>query len=97
MLWERWNKSYILTSIFRLEDLEVFHCIDTLKMFKWDYSKILEFLVHHDSNKNDSTKIRMNDSERIFEWHIIFENACIPLDWKKSEQWHRCCFYKKNF
>lgn len=27
-----------------------------------DYIKILEFLVHHDSNENDSTKIRMNDS-----------------------------------
>lgn len=27
-----------------------------------DYSKILEFLIQLDSNENDSTKIRMNDS-----------------------------------
>ena len=27
-----------------------------------DYSKILEFLAHHDSNEKDSTKIKMNDS-----------------------------------
>lgn len=27
-----------------------------------DYSKILAILVQYDSNENDSTKIRMNDS-----------------------------------